>query len=222
MELIVQVENINGVLVTTSNRVAKELEVQHKHLLEKIDVYMSKFNSAESSAQFYIPSQYKDRSGKANRNYLITKKGIAQLVGGYSSAVEKAFDLNVAYINKFEEMENKLQDQEALQYSELLLEIADLKNQLNQVPISWAVLECIKDQIDETATRRMKTIGIDSKYFKTKLKHEIEKDVFIRLGVKTLQQLKQKDYFSVIKFIFNWIEPYSLREKYIQNLTKVQ
>ena len=222
MELIVQVENINGVLVTTSNRVAKELEVQHKHLLEKIDVYMSKFNSAESSAQFYIPSQYKDRSGKANRNYLITKKGIAQLVGGYSSAVEKAFDLNVAYINKFEEMENKLQDQEALQYSELLSEIADLKKEINQFPISWTSLECIKDQIDETATRRMGAIGIDSKYFKTKLKHEIEKDVFIRLGVKTLQQLKQKDYFSVIKFIFNWIEPYSLREKYIQNLTKVQ
>ena len=221
MELIVQVENINGVLVTTSNRVAKELEVQHKHLLEKIDVYMSKFNSAESSAQFYIPSQYKDRSGKANRNYLITKKGIAQLVGGYSSAVEKAFDLNVAYINKFEEMENKLQDQEALQYSELLSEIADLKKEINQFPISWTSLECIKDQIDETATRRMGAIGIDSKYFKTKLKHEIEKDVFIRLGVKDLQELKQKEYLPVIKFIFNWIEPYYLREKYIKAIARI-
>lgn len=221
MELIVQVENINGVLVTTSNRVAKELEVEHKNILQKIDTYIDKFGGLNFSHEFYIKSTFANR-GKEYRNYLITKKGIAQLVGGYSSAVEKAFDLNVAYINKFEEMENKLQDQEALQYSELLSEIADLKNQLNQVPISWAALECIKDQIDETATRRMKTIGIDSKYFKTKLKHEIEKDVFIRLGVKTLQQLKQKDYFSVIKFIFNWIEPYSLREKYIQNLTKVQ
>lgn len=221
MELIVQVENINGILVTTSNRVAKELEVQHKHLLEKIDVYMSKFNSAESSAQFYISSQYKDRSGKANRNYLITKKGIAQLVGGYSSAVEKAFDLNVAYINKFEEMENKLQDQEALQYSELLSEIADLKKEINQFPISWTSLECIKDQIDETATRRMGAIGIDNKYFKTKLKHEIEKDVFIRLGVKDLQELKQKEYLPVIKFIFNWIEPYYLREKYIKAIARI-
>ena len=221
MELIVQVENINGILVTTSNRVAKELEVQHKHLLEKIDVYMSKFNSAESSAQFYISSQYKDRSGKANRNYLITKKGIAQLVGGYSSAVEKAFDLNVAYINKFEEMENKLQDQEALQYSELLSEIADLKKEINQFPISWTSLECIKDQIDETAIRRMGAIGIDNKYFKTKLKHEIEKDVFIRLGVKDLQELKQKEYLPVIKFIFNWIEPYYLREKYIKAIARI-
>ena len=220
MELIVQVENINGVLVTTSNRVAEELEVQHKNLLVKIDEYIKLFNSAKLSAQFYIPSQYKDRSGKTNRNYLITKKGIAQLVGGYSSAVEKAFDLNVAYINKFEEMENKLQDQEALQYSELLSEIADLKKEINQFPISWTSLECIKDQIDETATRRMGAIGIDSKYFKTKLKHEIEKDVFIRLGVKDLQELKQKEYLPVIKFIFNWIEHY-LREKYIKAITRV-
>ena len=222
MALIVQVENINGVLVTTSNRVAKELGVNHRDLLEKIDGYIKKFGSAENSAGFYILSSYIHPQNKQEyRNYLITKKGIAQLVGGYSSAVEKAFDLNVAYINKFEEMENKLQDQEALQYSELLSEIADLKKEINQFPISWTSLECIKDQIDETATRRMGAIGIDSKYFKTKLKHEIEKDVFIRLGVKTLQQLKQKDYFSVIKFIFNWIEPYYLREKYIKAIARI-
>ena len=225
MALIVQVENINGVLVTTSNRVAEELGVNHRDLLEKIDGYVEKFTKAESSAlvkEFYIPSFYKVVGNfKEYRNYLITKKGIAQLVGGYSSAVEKAFDLNVAYINKFEEMENKLQDQEALQYSELLSEIADLKKEINQFPISWTSLECIKDQIDETATRRMGAIGIDSKYFKTKLKHEIEKDVFIRLGVKDLQELKQKEYLPVIKFIFNWIEPYYLREKYIKAITRV-
>ena len=109
-ELIVKVENVNGVLVTTSNRVAKELGVEHKDLLEKIDGYVKKFNSAELSAQFYIHSNYKDRSGKSNRNYLITKKGVAQLVGGYSAAVEKAFQLNVDYINEFEKMENFIKE----------------------------------------------------------------------------------------------------------------
>ena len=79
MNLIkVNVENVNGVLVTTSNRVAEELEVNHKDLLEKIDKYVKKFNSAETSAQFYISSKYKDKSGKSNRNYLITEKGVAQ------------------------------------------------------------------------------------------------------------------------------------------------
>lgn len=108
-ELInVKVENSNGVLVTTSNRVAEELGVNHRDLLEKIDGYISKFQSAETSAGFYIPSNYRDSKNREYRNYLITEKGIAQLIGGYSSAVPKAFDLNVAYINEFERMRKAL------------------------------------------------------------------------------------------------------------------
>ena len=106
--LNVQVEKINGILVTTSNRVAEELGVEHKNLIVKIDEYIKLFNSAELSAQFYISSFYKSKNGRTVRNYLITKKGIAQLIGGYSAAVERAFELNVAYINKFEEMEKAL------------------------------------------------------------------------------------------------------------------
>ena len=107
-ELNVKVENANGILVTTSNRVAKELGVEHKNLLVKIDTYVKNFSSAESSAQFYIPDEYKTLDGRVVRNYLITEKGIAQLIGGYSSAVPKAFDLNVAYINEFERMRKAL------------------------------------------------------------------------------------------------------------------
>lgn len=110
MEMIkVNVENVNGVLVTTSNRVAKELGVNHYDLLEKIDGYIKRFNSPELSGQFYIPHNYKDRSGKTNRNYLITQKGIAQLIGGYNASVPIAFILNVAYINEFERMRKELQ-----------------------------------------------------------------------------------------------------------------
>ena len=60
-DYIVKVENVNGVLVTTSNRVAEELGVNHKDLLDKIDGYIEKFTKAESSAlveEFYIPSFY--------------------------------------------------------------------------------------------------------------------------------------------------------------------
>ena len=105
-KLSVVVEKVNEVLITTSNRVAEELGVEHKNLLVKIDSYVDKFSSAESSAQFYIPSEYKSLDGRTVRNYLITEKGIAQLIGGYSAAVPKAFELNVAYINEFERMRN--------------------------------------------------------------------------------------------------------------------
>lgn len=115
----VKVENVKGVLVTTSNRVAKELGVNHKDLLEKIDGYIEKFTKAESSAlgenlnftEFYIPSSYKVEGNFKNyKNYLITEKGIAQLIGGYNASVPKAFDLNVAYINEFERMKNYIKN----------------------------------------------------------------------------------------------------------------
>ena len=109
MEMInVKIDEINGVLVTTSNRVAEELGVQHRSLLRKIDSYINRFSSAQLCSQFYIPSNYKSLDGRTVKNYLITKKGIAQLIGGYSSAVERAFELNVAYINKFDEMEKMI------------------------------------------------------------------------------------------------------------------
>ena len=108
-ELSVVVEKVNEVLVTTSNRVAEELGVNHRDLLEKIDGYISKFGSAETSAGFYMPNEYVHPQNKqVYRNYFITEKGIAQLIGGYSAAVPKAFELNVAYINEFERMKNAL------------------------------------------------------------------------------------------------------------------
>lgn len=116
MKEIIKVENIDGILVTTSNRVADELKVLHKDLLEKIDKYVSKFSSAETSAEFYIPSNYVSSNGRTVRNYLITEKGVAQLLGGYSSAVEKAFELNVAYINEFERMKKYILSQQQNPY----------------------------------------------------------------------------------------------------------
>nr|DAY42624.1 MAG TPA: antirepressor protein [Caudoviricetes sp.] len=134
---LVKVENINGILVTTSNRVAEELGVNHKDLLEKIDGYIEKFNSAELSAQFYMSHNYKDRSGKSNRNYLVTKKGVAQLIGGYNAAVERAFELNVAYINEFERMENYIKGSFQLptSFAEALRLAADQQEQLENLKV---------------------------------------------------------------------------------------
>lgn len=79
-ELVVKVENVNGVLVTTSNRVAEELGVRHKDLLEKVDNYIEKFTKAESYTRYYIPSNYKTLNGRTVRNYLITKKGMEMII----------------------------------------------------------------------------------------------------------------------------------------------
>ena len=114
---IVLIKNDNNILVVDSVEVAKNLNVNHRDLTEKIDSYIKRFNEINTSKEyaksfayqeFYIPSTYINPQNKQTyRNFLITKKGIVQLIGGYSAAVEKAFDLNVAYINRFEEMEKQ-------------------------------------------------------------------------------------------------------------------
>lgn len=199
MALIVQVENINGVLVTTSNRVAKELGVNHRDLLEKIDGYIKKFGSAENSAGFYILSSYIHPQNKQEyRNYLITKKGIAQLVGGYSSAVEKAFDLNVAYINKFEEMENKLQDQEAIANQELLSKIKKLENKVNPFEDDWA-LKRIYDRTKQAEWIEDKIMELREKL--NLIYKDIEETVALKreLSFKNFDEFKRKSKYNVAK-----------------------
>lgn len=153
MNLIkVLVENQNGILVTTSNRVAQELGVNHYDLLEKIDGYIEKFTKTKSSVleenlnftEFYIPSSYKVKGNfKSYKNYLITEKGIAQLIGGYSAAVPKAFDLNVAYINEFERMKKALKKPMSIP-EQLLMNaqwMVEAENRLSTVEDSMAGLQ---------------------------------------------------------------------------------
>ncbi|HEY4533253.1 MAG TPA: Rha family transcriptional regulator [Fusobacterium sp.] len=113
--ILVKVENKDGILVVSSNRVAEELGVEHKNLLMKIDSYIEKFGGLTLSREFYIESIFENR-GKQFRNYLITKKGIAQVIGGYSAAVSKAFEYNVAYINEFERMEQILRNRNSSEW----------------------------------------------------------------------------------------------------------
>ncbi|MGL6113440.1 MAG: Rha family transcriptional regulator [Cetobacterium sp.] len=100
-KLNVKVDYINNRLVTTSTRVAHELGVTHDQILETINNLRERFDSDESINEFYISIE----NEIYGISYLITKKGIAQLVGSFSSITTKAFDLNIAYINTFDKLE---------------------------------------------------------------------------------------------------------------------
>lgn len=229
-ELMVKIENVNGVLVTTSNRVAEELGVEHRHLLDKIDGYIDKFTKAESSAlveEFYIPSFYTvDGNFKKYRNYLITKKGIAQLVGGYSAAVPKAFELNVAYINEFERMENYIKDNENpfknLSFQQMMImtlqeqeKIADrvdiIENKIdNEIRVDNGEQRKIQKAVGTRIYQRIDIIPqlAENKKF---VFQALYRDLKDRFGVASYRDIKRKDLTDCLEYISTWIEPSDLR-----------
>lgn len=247
MELIkVSVENVNGVLVTTSNRVAKELEVRHDNLIQKIEEYIEKFTKAEVSAlgentgniakpeslgfgenldftDFYIPSSYKVKGNFKNyKNYLITEKGIAQLIGGYNASVPKAFLLNVSYINEFERMKNVIKDniQKPLTIEDMIIlqanEMKNVKHRIdvvenkvdNEITLDSGEQRKLQRAISVRVYQRLDVINAERKL----MFPAIHRDVKDRFGVASYRDIKRKDLKEALLYVQNWIEKAELRE----------
>lgn len=103
--LVVKIENVNGQLVVSSRVVAEQLEKQHKHVLESIEKIIEN-SSAEISAQFIL-STYKDKSGKSNKEYLLTQDGFTL----YMFNIQGYNEYKLAYISEFNRMKEALNNQ---------------------------------------------------------------------------------------------------------------
>ena len=102
----------------SSREVAEMIGLEHKHMLEKIDRLNSNILAAEISAtKFWIPSTFENR-GKHYREYQVTKRG-CELIA-HKTEGQKGVEFTVRYMDKFEEMEKKLQKQLPGTYIEAL------------------------------------------------------------------------------------------------------
>lgn len=96
-----------GIPVVSSRKVAEVFEKQHGHVIRDIEKVLSDLligglsNFGESN---FIKSSYKNSQNKKQPEYLLTKDGFTLLVMGYTG--EKATRFKVAYIERFNEMEN--------------------------------------------------------------------------------------------------------------------
>ena len=94
-------------ITISSREVAEMMEIQHKHLLEKIDKINKTLLSRKiGSVKYWAESSYKDASGKSNREYQVTKKGCEFLA--HKSTGEKGIVFTDRYMDKFEAMEKAL------------------------------------------------------------------------------------------------------------------
>ena len=104
--------NSNRKVQTISSReVAEMMEVQHKHLLEKIDNINKTLTSRKiDPLKYWTESSYKDAKGEARREFQVTKRGCEFLA--HKSTGEKGIIFTDRYMDRFEEMENALKEQQ--------------------------------------------------------------------------------------------------------------
>lgn len=116
-DLIRLVEN-NGKVLGNSREVAENFDKRHTHVLEKIEGLINGIDSAENSAQYFIQHEYKDTSGKVNKEYLLTRDGFSLLVMGFTGKEALAWKLK--YIEAFNKMEDTIRNPRPLTPEEQL------------------------------------------------------------------------------------------------------
>ena len=218
-ELTIVVSEQTGKYVADSRIIAKELGVTHKHLLEKIDGYVDKFTKAESLAlvkTYFIEDTYKvENNFKKYKMYWVTRKGVALLLGGYNASVPIAFQLNVAYIEKFDKMENfinqnyKVEFDKFIETSPTILELKDKVE--NQIRIDYSQQRVIQKKINhKIELDYLLDLGSKSKRSWYMALYKGIKDKF---QVASYRDLKLKDFDECVEFINDWLPPKYLFEE---------
>jgi len=101
--------------VVSSRTVAKELEKQHQHVKRDLE----KLLMSPNVDALIISSQYKDSRGRNQKEYLLTKDGFTL----YMFNIQGHNNFKMAYINKFNEMEQQIQNKLPGSYKEALTEL---------------------------------------------------------------------------------------------------
>lgn len=100
-------------LTLDSREVAEMVEKKHCHLVRDIEKYSEYLQpSTESNfglSEFFIKSSYRDCTGRTLPCYLITRKGCEFIA--HKMTGRKGAQFTAAYINKFHEMEDRLQEE---------------------------------------------------------------------------------------------------------------
>jgi len=88
-------------LVVSSRTVAEELGKRHSHVLESIGNILLDRNLGS----VIIEHEYKDKTGRTLKEYLLTEKGFTI----YMFNIQGYNEFKMAYVNEFERMKNQIQ-----------------------------------------------------------------------------------------------------------------
>ena len=103
----------------SSREVAEMIGIRHSDLLEKIDrINENLQNGNFRSDKYWLSGTYTAGTGKKYREYQVTKRG-CELIA-HKTEGQKGVEFTVRYMDRFEEMEQKLQKKTPVTYIEAL------------------------------------------------------------------------------------------------------
>lgn len=134
----IQIEHKSELGAVVSSRVvAKEINRRHDNVKRDLEQILISSNMSA----LIIPSNYKDSRGRNQKEYLLTKDGFTL----YMFNIQGLNEFKMAYINKFNEMENTLQNRLPATYKEALAQLLEtveekekleLENNMNKQKIA--------------------------------------------------------------------------------------
>lgn len=127
-----------------SLEVAEMIGMEHSKLLRKVDGINKDFTEAKIGlSEYWLESQYFDKSGKSNRCYNITKKGCEFLA--HKTTGTKGNIFTARYMERFEQMEKALK----VRAEPPTQELSDMEILSRAVLISNSKIQDLQGQVEE-------------------------------------------------------------------------
>jgi anti-repressor protein len=215
---IITIQNSEGQLVVSSREIAENFEKEHRSVLRGIDRLISQIDSAQNCAQYFIASEYRDDSGRFNKEYLLSRDGFSLLVMGFTGV--KALQWKVKYIDAFNAMEGTLRSpkEENMKVVSLLhTEVGELIAATNQIESRVGNLEesmtidYSQQLVLQDIAKNVAIIAIGGKDKPAYMDSSLRSKVFSQVWKD------YKDYFQVNSYKNTAIVEFEKAKEYLRN-----
>lgn len=217
--------NTSVIETIDSREVAEMIEVTHASLLKKVRNYEDILTKSKlTSLDFFIPSEYKDSKGETRTCYLLTKKGCEMVANKLTG--EKGVIFTAKYVNRFEEMEKKLEQHKLPTDPMSLLKLTyeameqtndrvtrvetDVKDIKNNQAISPGEYNYLNKKVSSRIKQVKEARGMKlTSEQNSKMFSALGRDLASYTGVRTRSQIRAKDFEKAVQFIEDWEPSYT-------------
>ncbi|UEL47539.1 Rha family transcriptional regulator [Terrisporobacter hibernicus] len=203
-----------AVQTISSREVAGMMEVEHKHLLVKIDGFNEIFDGRNiDHKKYWIESNYENSRGKVYRCFEVTKRGCDFLAN--KSIGEKGVIFTDKYMDRFSEMEQQIQSPFLNASKELqAIFMIDRKQQViegrvgaieEKMTVDYELAENLRTAVNTRAVHLLE--GKYSEAYKKlskKLFSELYRDIKGAFKVNSYKNISLKNYDKALNYIEKW------------------